>query len=66
MILDFLWIFSRRDRPDDSNPDRISNDARSLLNSLRYVMKIREVWLIALITLAAAGLPLFALLKKER
>ena len=55
VLMGLIWIFTGKDRPDEEGSDKVSNDKRSLLNSLRHVIKIREVWLLGFITFTYWG-----------
>ena len=55
VLLGFIWIFTGKDRPAGAGPASVSSDSRSLLNSLKHVIKIREVWILGLITVTYWG-----------
>ncbi len=50
LLLGLLWIFTGNDNSTETSHPRISSGSQSLLNALKHIIKIREVWLIALIT----------------
>ena len=55
VLLGLLWIITGKDRPDELSPDSVSNDSLSLLTSLKHVIKIKEVWVLGLITFTYWG-----------
>jgi nitrate/nitrite transporter NarK len=55
VLLGLIWIITGKDRPADGGTDNVSNDAQSLIKSLKHVVKIREVWLLGLITFTYWG-----------
>jgi len=55
VLLGVLWITTGKDRPAELTPDSVSNDSQPLLTSLKRVVKIKEVWVLGLITFTYWG-----------
>lgn len=49
VLLGLIWIITGKDKPVEAGPDNVSNDTQPLLNSLKHVIKVREVWVLGLI-----------------
>ncbi len=55
VILGLIWIVTGKDKPAEAGSGNISGNTQSLFNSLKHVIKIREVWILGLITLTYWG-----------
>lgn len=55
VLLGLIWILTGKDRPAELNSGSATNGSQPLITSLKHVIKIREVWILGLITLTYWG-----------